>query len=316
MGWVPDEQHARFFAWKHRANPHGESPSWVAVDGDRVVGFRTFLRWRFRQDGDHVAGVRAVDTATHPDYRGRGIFSELTMHALDALAEEGVAFVYNTPNEASLPGYLKMGWQRVGRLPVLSRPRSPRALLRLARARTPAERWSLESTAGVPAADALDRDDRIGTLAERPTTTPASGATDVARIQTARSVEHLRWRYGFAPLGYRAVLVSDDPDDGLAIFRLRRRGAATEAAVCEMLLPGGDATLHRRLVTRIVRESGADHAVLLGRAGSARRPASALGEGLLQVPGQGPVLVWRAVRQTAPPPAHAWDLQLGDIELF
>ena len=39
-------------------------------------------------------------------------------------------------------------------------------------------------------------------------------------------------------------------------------------------------------------------------------------DGLLPLPGQGPVLTWRAVTETAAPPIGAWDLSLGDIELF
>ena len=34
------------------------------------------------------------------------------------------------------------------------------------------------------------------------------------------------------------------------------------------------------------------------------------------VPGQGPILTWRALAQTTRPPLGDWDLALGDIELF
>ena len=63
--------------------------------------------------------------------------------------------MFNTPNDQSRPGYLKMGWQLVGRLPVLARPRSPAALARLARARTPADKWSQPADAGLPVHDVL-----------------------------------------------------------------------------------------------------------------------------------------------------------------
>ena len=141
MGWVPDSEHAAFFAWKHLENPVGASPAWVAADpdeGDRIVGYRTFLRWEFEADGTVLRAVRAVDTATHPEYQGRGIFSRLTLHALDELQAEGVVAVFNTPNERSLPGYLKMGWRPVGKLAVGLRPRSASAAIRTAgRARLP-----------------------------------------------------------------------------------------------------------------------------------------------------------------------------------
>src|SRR5687767_6957749 len=106
LRWVPDELFGRFFAWKHEQGPFGASPAWVALDGERLAGFRTFLRWEFNHpDGRIRRGVRAVDTATHPDYQGRGIFRDLTLQALDHLRADGVDFVFNTPNAQSLPGY-------------------------------------------------------------------------------------------------------------------------------------------------------------------------------------------------------------------
>jgi GNAT superfamily N-acetyltransferase len=308
MGWVPDELSSRFLAWKHRENPFGTSPAWVAVDGDtgQIVGFRTFLRWRFLHAGGVVDAVRAVDTATHPDHQGRGIFSRLTRHALGELAADGVAFVFNTPNDRSRPGYLKMGWRLVGRLPVAVRPRTPWSLVRLAGARAPADKWSTFSDAGAPAPEVL----ADVSLSLPGTGEPVDGTG--AGWRTARTGGYLRWRYGFPELGYRALTAPGGAEDGLAVFRLRRRGSATEAAVCELLVPPGASrtAAARHLLRQVVRTTGADHAVLIG-------PAR-LALGRIPVPRQGPTLVWRAVatQDEAPPPLAAWDLSLGDVELF
>lgn len=304
LGWVPDDAYARFFAWKHQQSPFGRSPAWVAIDPaaeGRIVGFRTFSRWQFDRGGDTVTAVRAVDTATHPDYQGRGIFSLLTRQALDELAAEKVGFVFNTPNDRSRPGYFKMGWQLVERLPVAATPRSPLSLVRLARARTPADKWSAPTDAGVPVADVLADDAAVATLlgASRP---------DDGRLRTRRTPDYLAWRYGFPPLHYRAIVAPGGVEEGLVVFRLRRRGAALEAAVCEQIVPVGDDRTAPRLVRRLLRDTGADHAVQIGRA----RPAA----GLLPVPGQGPTLVWRDLTETTMPPADRWALGLGDIELF
>lgn len=303
LGWVPDDDYARFFAWKHHDSPFGRSPAWVAVDpaSEDVVGFRTFSRWRFAQGDRTVDAVRAVDTATHPDHQGRGIFSLLTRHALDELRAAGTGFVFNTPNDRSRPGYLKMGWQLVQRLPVAATPRSPRALVRLARARTPADKWSSPTDAGVPVGDLLADAGAVATLldASRP---------DDDRLRTARTPAYLAWRYGFPPLHYRVAVAPGGVDAGVVIFRLRRRGAALEAAVCEQIVPRGDDRTASALIRQVLRETGADHAVQIGAA----RPA----RGLLPVPGQGPTLVWRDLVETEMPPADRWSLALGDIELF
>lgn len=287
MGWSPADPNRDLFRWKHRENPAGPSLSWVAEDGGRIVGFRTFLRWRFRQAGAPIEVVRAVDTATHPDHQGRGIFSRLTLHALDALTTDGYAFVFNTPNDNSRPGYLKMGWRPVGRLPIAFLPHGPVAAGRTVRARVPAERWSLPSTAGEPALDVLTEE-------------VVARAMGDAEITTDRSLEHLRWRYGFAPLHYRALT---DRSGATAVFRLRRRGDAQEAAICELFAPS-----HRtraRLVRAVVQASGADYAVSLGPSRSG-----------LPLPAQGPLLVQRSLNASGPNAVRDWRLTLGDIELF
>ena len=302
LGWTPDKRFDAFFSWKHEDNPLGRSPAWVAVDGGTVVGFRTFMRWEYQVgNGDVVRAVRAVDTATHPEYRGGGIFRRLTLEALDALRAEGVALVFNTPNNRSRPGYLKMGWTQVGRLPMAVRVRSPAALARVVRARTPADLWSVGSTAGRPAVDVL----ASPRLAELVGSLPAANG-----LSTRRTPDYLRWRYSFPPLGYRAIMAGDDMRAGVAVFRLRRRGPAIECVLCEVLSPAGDQWARRVLERSVVRQSGADYVIRLGGSLAGRR-------GFVRVPRQGPVLTWRPLASaTDGGRLGDWALTLGDIELF
>lgn len=299
LGRRPDPRNAKFFAWKHRENAFGASPCWVAVDGDRVVGLRALMRWEFDTPGGVARAVRAVDTATHPDYQGRGIFSALTRRAVDELTADGVAFIFNTPNDKSRPGYLKMGWQEVGQLPTGLRPTSAFRLPRIAAARAPAELWSEPTEAGLSIAAALADDAAVaGLLTVQPRTDG---------VATRRTPAYLRWRYGFEPLVYRAFLAESSLSDGVLLFRLRRRGRATEMVVGDLLLPEPAPAAARRLIRSALRATGADHALGL------RTTAAA---GLLPVPGQGPMLTWRGLVSETKPPLADWKLSLGDIELF
>jgi len=294
------EHHEAFFRWKHVENPFGPSPSWVATDDNRIVGFRTFLRWEFASAGRVVRAVRAVDTATHPEYQGRGVFRALTLRALDELRAEGVEFVFNTPNEQSRPGYLKMGWREVGRLRVGVIPTTAGWFSRAIRSRVPASRWSLSTNVGDSAAEALM--DGCGVAAE------LGRGDDVARgseLRTRRTLEFLRWRYaGFAPIGYRAYAVPCDGGDGFVLFRLRRRGATTEAIIGDVVGPAPMAT-PRRSLARLGREAGAD--VVLGvRDGQ-------LAKAFIPLPRMGPVLTTRTFADDGVPRLH---LVLGDVELM
>jgi len=302
LGWSSDDSFRAFYAWKHEQTPFGPSPSWVAVDGGEVVGFRTFLRWEYGAPGGEVLrAVRAVDTATRPSHQGRGIFRRLTLHALDDLQADGVAFVFNTPNDSSRPGYLKMGWTQVGHLTASVRLRSAASLWRVARARVPADLWSVPSTGGRPATEVLASPGLADLLAS----VAAPGA-----LATHRTPAYLQWRYGFAPLAYRAVTLGDDVRNGVAIFRVRRRGPALECALCEVQAPASEPGAGRALARAAARASGADYVIRLGG------PAVDRG-GFVRAPQRGPILTWRSL-QAGVPGRHIddWALALGDIELF
>jgi GNAT superfamily N-acetyltransferase len=299
LGWTIDDRHAALFRWKHRDSPFGHSPAWVALDCDGIVGFRTFMRWRFVCSSEPIDVVRAVDTAISPRARGRGIFRALTLHGVAHLAGEGVAWSFNTPNSQSMPGYLSMGWQQVGRLPAVFRPAGLAALPRLARARCAADLWSVPTSAGEDAAEVLgDGGNLAGLVADR-------GPTGDAMC-TQRTPAYLVWRYCRGPLGYRVLLAGSSVEDGVAVFRLRRRGPALEAVVCDVLVPGGDRRLAVKLVQKILGASKADHLLAVGR-----RPP-----GWAPVPGGGPLLTWRALAVAELPTLARWDLNAGDVEVF
>ncbi|MCX7621333.1 MAG: GNAT family N-acetyltransferase [Acidimicrobiales bacterium] len=304
LGWDPDRPNAAFFRWKHLENPFGPSPMWVAERDGQLVGVRTFLRWEFiRPDGTTARAVRAVDTATDPASAGRGIFTALTMHAAEQLTTEGVDFVFNTPNDKSRPGYLKMGWVDLGRVPVRVRLRSFAAAARVARARVAADKWSRPTTCGEDPLEVFASDHDVQDLLDRL-------PPDRRHYVTARSPAQLRWRYSFAPLHYRAVTLSDrGVSDGVCVFRVRARGPATEATVCDLLVPGGDTKRTRALLRAVALAAPVDYLIWTG-------PRLPLQTQFLPLPGQGPVLTWRALRQAEPPPLSAWALTLADLELF
>lgn len=297
LGKVDDPHYEAFFRWKHHDNAFGPSPAWVALHNDVVVGYRTFLRWEFlREGGTVLRAVRAVDTATDPAYRGLGIFRTLTLHGVAELTRAGDGIVFNTPNDQSRPGYLKMGWSVARQLPVGVMPRGPGALVSMATSRVPAALWSEATEVGLDAAVALAGSELAGELLRH---APTGG------VRTSRTPAYLAWRTSFGPLRYRLLLARErDPGAGGVIFRLRRRGRAVEAAILEQLVP--DARTGARLVRRVLTETGADYAIGLRTGRSA---------GLLPLPRQGPLLTTRPLAASPPSPGE-WALTLGDVELF
>lgn len=308
LGWKPGDPNEAFFEWKHDRNPFGRSPAWVAVSPDNeIVGLRVFLCWEFEEPGstNRITAVRAVDTATHPDWQGKGIFTKLTLAAVEELKQDGLDLVFNTPNDQSRPGYIKMGWQVVGRVPVEVRVRSVTSAARLRGAKAAAEKWSAGTTAGIDAREVLSDSDALGQLVAK--LPPVTG------IRTARSVEYYQWRYEFEPLGYRALPLGDRLEDGVVLFRVRKRGTATELTICDVLAPAStSAGRTRKAIGNLLRAAGADYAI----GAAAPTLVASLRSGSIPVNRLGPIFTWREVSRPGIPEMGDLSLTLGDIELF
>jgi GNAT superfamily N-acetyltransferase len=293
LGWAGDERDRAFFEWKHQANPFGASPAWVAGADGEVVGFRTMLRWELVGAERVRRVVRAVDTATDPAHQGKGIFRRLTLLAVEELQAAGVDAVFNTPNRQSRPGYLKMGWHQLGRPSLSVVPRSPAAVVALARSRAAAGKWGEAVDVGDPAPTAFDDAQGLDLVALCAALPPPSG------MATPRTPEYLRWRYGLEPLGYRVIEVRG----GVCVFRVRNRGGHREVSICEWLSPSPDP----RAVRRLVRACG-DVGIGIGL--GLRR------HGALPVPRQGPIVTWRPLADGHVPALGDLCLGMGDLELF
>jgi GNAT superfamily N-acetyltransferase len=296
---------AEFFRWKHLDNPFGQSFMLLAEADGRIIGLRAFMRWRFTVGGRELAAVRAVDTATHPEYQGMGVFSRLTRAALEALAGQA-DLVFNTPNDASRPGYLKLGWREVGRVPVALRVRRPvrfaRRLRRPAGQPGPRPPVHAETAARLLAGEA-----EVASLLARQRPNPG-------RLSTPRDVSYLRWRYGAAPLLDYAGVAEEDAGGlrGLALFRVRPRGALWETTVAEVLVPDGDRRTARRLLAKVAKAAAVDHLTLRGPV------LTAAAAGFLPAPG-GISFVVKPLRdglEPDPTTLDAWALSLGDLEVF
>jgi GNAT superfamily N-acetyltransferase len=227
-----------FWRWKHIDNPFGPSPVLLAFEGNQLIGVRAFMRWEWKLGNTLYKAVRAVDTATHPEHQGRGIFKKLTLQLVDKCRKEGVHFIFNTPNTSSKPGYIKMGWRELGKLNVYIAP------------------WFSfqKRNADYDKCYALS-EQKLAELSE-----PISQllqTENYTNLSTHRSLEFLKWRYAVNPnipyyLHYNEAITC------VIIFRLKVTKAGTEFRICEVLNQQGihssdiRATLHEA-----VRASGA-----------------------------------------------------------
>lgn len=310
------ERSAAFFRWKHLDNPFGTSLMLLA-DAERIIGLRAFMRWQFRAGQSTLAAVRAVDTATHPEYQRMGIFSRLTNVCVERARADGVHLIFNTPNRYSLPGYLKLGWTYVGRATIFARPLRPHriigALLGPRLGMTPNGAPDQESDAGgrwCSIDELLTHEAGMARLLARDDTMLASG------IRTARSVGFLRWRYAQVPsLRYGAHWIGEGAPRAAVIFRLTRRRGMQELMLCELLMESEQDGRH--LLRELLREIRADYAIAHSAWGAPHRRVL-LSTGFIPVP-RGPHYTVRPLTADLgiePTAFAAWRLGLGDLEVF
>jgi GNAT superfamily N-acetyltransferase len=279
------------FRWKHVVNPFGPSILMVAEADGRIVGLRAFMRWELTDPaGGVLRCVRPVDTATHPDYRRRGIFGALTETAVDEARRTGVDLIFNTPNADSGAGYRKLGWKDVGDIGVMVRPRLSPLWLRRSQ-RLPS---LTEALAGAGAID-------VGALLP---------ARDPRGLRTPRTEKYLRWRYEQHPTARYAAVVRSG---STAVVRSNVRRGRSELLVSDVAGPEPAVVLKSS-----IRSARTAYVATWFSEVSPER-AAARSAGFMSPRGVTALtLMARPLRPLATDATNLmhWDLALGDLELL
>lgn len=208
-----------YWQWKHVENPFGASPVWVAEEDGELIGVRAFMKWSWTSQTKTYEAIRAVDTATDPAHQGKGIFKKLTLGLLEQCKQEGIDLVFNTPNNQSKPGYLKMGWQEVGKLPIQLSLKKPLKIIKSKLSSATTETSFLE----IPQAPQFSLNEAL-----------AHYQFDFKHlhetITTAYSLAYLKWRYAEIPI---IPYYAHYNEEACCIFRLKAGDLGTELRVCE-----------------------------------------------------------------------------------
>jgi hypothetical protein len=250
-------------------------------------------RWQLETAaGETLECLRPVDTATHPDFARQGVFRELTMSAIEIARASGIDLIFNTPNERSEPGYLKMGWKSIGSIGVLVRPLVGTAA-RLDPEKVPSMRDLGPTIAQVPSS--------LGSLPVR----------EPLGLRTPRTDAYLRWRFLSHPTAQYGWV--GDADFGGAVVRASSRGGRAEMVVSDILgKPSSE------YVKRTAKQAQTRYLAGWFSPGTPERTAANRG-GMVLIPG------FKALRLVARPLSEltvdvlglgSWDLATSDLELL
>jgi GNAT superfamily N-acetyltransferase len=323
MGGGPTGTRDRgFWRWKHFYNPFGTSIVMVAVHKNgQIIGLRTFMRWRFQAGDKPVLAVRAVDTVTHPDYRRYGVFSSLTRTAIEKIRDNGIDLIFNTPNAAVLPGYLKLEWSLVSiirpQIKILNYPRFIIGIVRSKGKRQPSvlddsARYFRQEPPSIE--EFLSREKAVDRLLQ------SREQRRDNRLHTRLNLDYLQWRYAQYPfIKYRVIYRHDgDKLSGLIILRPNRRFGMKEIILSELIMPEYDRDTASRLIKDMVKNLQADYILAYFPKFSYERDILRR-NGFHDLPFQGinfAVNNLNEVSNVQPRQFDSWELSLGDLEVF
>jgi GNAT superfamily N-acetyltransferase len=320
--------------WWTFDNPSGEGVQAGLYDGDRLAGVANITPKPFLHQGKPILLAEIGGTETSPDFRGRGVFSQLVEFLVGMARERGYGGLYGTPNEAS--GHIYMGkklawtgvfhWQRQLRLVNWSGARELLAPRLPVPARFKGAAGAVAGIAGRLAGPVWD-----AALGARVSRGGVSVSGDVApelgaflaeamrgaELVLDRSDAYLRWRYGRPGRVYRHVYLrgADGALRGWAVYMqtVSPEGRPRALVSDYWVLPGSAQTL-RALMTAVFREAKArrlEQVYVMSR--PVRGPQLGWRDGFISTPSQMPVI---AKPLTLDLETFAqWDYRDGDADM-
>jgi GNAT superfamily N-acetyltransferase len=245
--------------WQYWENPLGPARSWLARDGDEIVGHYCGVPVPLIVAGREMIGAVGIDAATAPSHRGQGIFDRLLKALYDDVEAVGWDAVLAFPNDKSLRGFEKAGGVSLADFAVsvaavdvgalAARAHIPRALANALSNATKARRGArgARGARGEEVASIPDDADPLWLT-----------VTAATALGLRRDPQWQRWRYERSPLTYR-------------FFEFRQRGQLRAFCVTTNRTMVGLDALH---VLDLSYVDPADGAVLLRSVRSVTRPAA------------------------------------------
>lgn len=96
-----------YLHWLYSDNPDGKVVGFDAHDGERLAAHYVCIPARALVGGEEVRVLLSLNTATHPDYQGKGLFTQLAEQTYAAGAAQGFDCVYGVANANSTPGFIR-----------------------------------------------------------------------------------------------------------------------------------------------------------------------------------------------------------------
>ena len=102
-----DKFNLEYMRWQYADNPVGKIVGFNAYMGDVLAAHYVTMPIYMNIEGKKTLGVLSLNTATHPEHRGKRLFTILAEKTYEFAAENGYKFVIGVANAQSTHGFLK-----------------------------------------------------------------------------------------------------------------------------------------------------------------------------------------------------------------
>lgn len=312
---------AAYDHWRYIASPLGPVPGALAMEGGRAVGFYTLWPTPLRVGATDVAGAQSMDTMTHPDFRGQGIFIALARACYEIASARGIRLLYGFPNSESYPGFVRrLDWIHAGDIQHWIRPIRPSRNPRLP---TPL-RWPADAIAALwPSGSRHGYDVATGLADPGRLTALVAEESAGGHCRVDRTSAWLAWRYGAkAAQGYEWIMASTQSQTrAVAVWGMQDEfwGGARDGRAHLVELSGADAGARAAALTETIARARARGAWLLETVTNAPEKINALRRAGFISHRAAPLIVRTlgdAAFTPSPLKGKHWRIMGGDLDTF
>ncbi len=106
--------------WRYLDNPNKDILSCIALDKGKLVANYSTSPIRLIKKGKVIKAALSLNTMTHPDYIGQGLFVKLASMVYSHMQEDNYKLVMGFPNNISHRTFItKLNWKDIGIVPTL-----------------------------------------------------------------------------------------------------------------------------------------------------------------------------------------------------
>ena len=108
-----------YLDWLYKKNPEGQAITYNAISEGKIVGHYAVIPVEYMLFGRAIKGCLSLNTAVNPEYKKKGLFTDLAKKTYNKAYKLGYEFIFAIANSNSIHGFTsKLKFQLVGDLDV------------------------------------------------------------------------------------------------------------------------------------------------------------------------------------------------------